>query len=96
MEDIAAALKMAPRTFLKARDDDPNLDLIIAEARAETGQQVADKLVAAALDGSVEAAKFILERKFRWLKETRIEHSGEAGPSIKIMLTTADGQPVAA
>ncbi len=96
LEDIAAALRLSVRTFFTARENDPEIDEIIAEARQETHQLIANKLIDAAKNGSVEAAKFLLERKFAWHKVSKqeLEFGGKAAPSICIKLTTASGEEI--
>lgn len=89
--DIAATLRVDEKTLRKAIENDPEIQEIIDAARAETGIEVANKLIESAKEGQVECMKFLLERKFRWLKESKIEHSGEAAPCIRITLQTADG-----
>lgn len=89
--DIAASLKVDEKTLRKAIENDPEIQEIIDAARAETGIAVANRLIESAKEGQVECMKFLLERKFRWLKETKVEHAGDAVPSICIKLTTADG-----
>lgn len=95
MEEIAALLKISPRTLLKARDADPEVDQAIAEARAAVGAKLANKMVEMALDGSVEASKFLLERRFSWIKRTQneLEVNAKAGPQIQIHLTQAAPLP---
>jgi hypothetical protein len=38
LEDIAAALRLSVRTFFTARENDPEIDEVIAQARQETHQ----------------------------------------------------------
>lgn len=88
-EEIASLLGISPKTLLKAREERPEIAIAIDEARARVGAAVANKLVESALDGSVEAAKFLLERRFQWIKRTQneLELSGKAAmPQIQITL----------
>lgn len=88
-EEIASLLGVSPKTLLKAREERPEIAMAIDEARARVGAAVANRLVESALDGSVEAAKFLLERRFQWIKLTQnqVELSGKPNmPTISITL----------
>lgn len=92
-EQIGASFGVSRRTIGRRKIEDEEFAQAFEQGRASLAVEVGGILLDHARNGSTDAAKFILERRCNWFKESKqqIEHS--AAPQFQLVLTTAGDTP---
>lgn len=81
---IGAALGISRRTIARRLTEDEEFADAYEKGRAGLCEEVANLLLDNARNGSVDACKFILDRRCDWQKNTKQELTVTPGPSIQI------------
>lgn len=81
---VADYMKVSRTTWARLKKEHPEIALTIARARVEMKAK-AIRVVDKHLDNNdLEAAKYILDRKFGWKGPTKVEITGASGGAIQL------------
>lgn len=90
-KQIASAIGCSERTIQRRLAEDEDFAAAVAQGQALLCVEVGNLLLDAARNGSVDAMKFIADRKAGWTKQTKTEVEVSAAPSLQIVFAPTPG-----